>query len=294
MEMTPAVPKRRRDRLLAGSILAGLLLMPGLHALAQEAPAARGDLPTADDALDEGPMTLEQAAPLPDSEDDSEPIEPESIEALKKMGEAIAAMKTFELKATSSVEVVLDDEQKLLIEGSADYQARRPDGLRVDMTTDVVRREFIYDGKTVTIVSPGDGFYGKFDAPPTIKEMLEKAADDFDLALPLADLFDWGTPDAPIDEILRGFKVGESFIAGKKTNHYAFREEDQDWEIWIAEEGAPLPLKYSIVDRLDPSAPRFSATLDWTSRESFPTATFEYDPPAGASQIGFMKPEIMP
>lgn len=287
--MAEAAVAKHRSRPVAGTLVALLLIVQNTPAFAQKEtkPAP------SEEKMEDLSQALEQSAPLPDVEDDGERVEPESLDALRAMGEAIASMGTFELKSATSVEVVLDDEQKLLIEGTADYKARRPDGLRIDMTTDVLRRELVYDGKTATFVAPGDGFYGKFDAPPTIKEMLEKAADDFDLAFPLADLFDWGTPDAPIDEILRGFRVGQAFVDGARTDHYAFREEDQDWEIWIAAEGPPLPLKYSIVDRLDPAAPRFQATLRWTRLETIPASTFEFVPPSGASEIGFMRPEIM-
>ncbi|KAB0679131.1 DUF2092 domain-containing protein [Aureimonas leprariae] len=219
------------------------------------------------------------------------PIEPAAVAALTRMGEAIAAMKTFELKSATSVEIVLDDDQKLLVEGTADYRARRPDRLRVEMTTDVVHRELVYDGRTVTYASPDRNVYGSFDAPPTIKAMLERAAATYDLSLPLADLFDWGTPDAPFEKILRAFKVGEATIGGKSADHYAFRAEDQDWELWLAAEGDPLPLKYSLVDRLDPAGPRFSATLEWTPREAIPDDEFRFVPPGGMTKIGFLKSE---
>ncbi|WEK49668.1 MAG: DUF2092 domain-containing protein [Candidatus Kaistia colombiensis] len=215
-------------------------------------------------------------------------IEPASIAALTRMGDHLASLKSFEIDTRSSMEVV-DGDQKLSIEGGGTYAVQRPDRLKIDMRTDSLRREFIYDGKTVTYVAPNENFYATFDAPPTIKETLREAAQKYDLAFPLADLFNWGTKDAPIDQIKEGFHVGKAYIGGEETDHWAFRGRDQDWEVWIRTEGTPVPLKLSLVDRLEPTAPRFSVELNWTEAKVFPDDTFTYTPPAGAAKITFAK-----
>jgi hypothetical protein len=218
-------------------------------------------------------------------------IEPASIEALKKMGDHLQSLQTFSLRADTTSEVILDDEQKLEIGGEATYQVRRPDHLHIDLVTDVVHGELMYDGKTLVYASPDQKTYAQVPAPPTIKETLERAAQRYDLQFPLADLFAWGTKDAPIDIIREGFLVGHAVVDGKQTNHWAYRGPDQDAEIWIATEGSPLPLKISLVDRQESARPRITSVLHWTENADISADAFDYKPPEGSSKIGFVGEE---
>jgi hypothetical protein len=215
-------------------------------------------------------------------------IEPESVEALRKMGDHLQSMQTFSIKARTTSEVVLDTDQKLEIGSESTYEVRRPDHLRIDLATDVVHGELVYDGKTLVYASPDQKVYAQVPAPPTIKETLEQAADKYDLAFPLADLFAWGTKDAPIDLIHEGFLVGHAYVNGKETDHWAFRGPDQDAEIWIATEGSPLPLKMSLVDRDDTTRPRITTVLEWTENAELTEDLFQYKAPEGSEKIRFM------
>lgn len=215
-------------------------------------------------------------------------IEPESIEALKKMGDHLQSLQVFSLKAITTTEVVLDTDQKLEIGGQATYEVKRPDRLRIDLATDSVHGELVYDGKTLIYASPDENVYAQVPAPATIKETLEEAAQKYDLAFPLADLFSWGTEDAPIDLIREGFFVGHAYVNGKETDHWAFQGPDQDAEIWIATEGSPLPLKISLVEREDMTRPRITSVLEWTENATIADDVFAYKPGQDAQKIKFL------
>ncbi|MGV1793683.1 DUF2092 domain-containing protein [Rhizobium sp. A37_96] len=225
---------------------------------------------------------------LPVQAQDGPSIEPASIDALKRMGDHLQSLKTFSLQAVTTTEVVLDDDQKLEIGGTATYEVRRPDRLRIDLATDSVHGEFVYDGKTIIYASPDDKVYAQVPTAATIKDTLEEAAQKYNLTFPLADLFSWGTPDAPIDLIRQGFFVGHAFVDGKETDHWAYRGVDQDAEIWIATEGSPLPLKISLVDREDTTRPRITSILKWTENATINDDQFQYTPPEGAAKIRFL------
>lgn len=218
-------------------------------------------------------------------------IEPESIDALKKMGDHLQSMTNFKIHATTTSEVVLDTDQKLEIGSDVTYEVKRPDHLRIDLATDVVHGELVYNGKTLIYASPDQKVYAEVPAPPTIKETLEAAAEKYNLAFPLADLFSWGTKDAPIDLIKEGFFVGHAYVGGKETDHWAFRGPDQDAEIWIATEGSPLPLKISLVDREDLTRPRITSTLEWTENADLADDVFAYKPEDGSAKIRFLGEE---
>lgn len=215
-------------------------------------------------------------------------IEPASVEALKGMGKHLQELKTFSLRATTTTEIVLDNDQKLEIGGTATYEVRRPDRLRIDLATDTVHGELVYDGKTIVYASPDQNVYAQVPAPATIKDTLEEAAQKYNLAFPLADLFSWGTDDAPLDLIKEGFLVGHANVGGKEAEHWAYRGVDQDAEIWIATEGPPLPLKISLVDKDDLTRPRITSVLEWTENATIADDVFSYKPGDGASKIKFL------
>ena len=62
------------------------------------------------------------------------------------MGQQLASLRSFEIEAAVSIEYVLDNNQKILIGGTSRYRVRRPDRLRIDLSTDVLDRIFQYDG----------------------------------------------------------------------------------------------------------------------------------------------------
>jgi hypothetical protein len=81
--------------------------------------------------------------------------------------------------------------------------------------------------------SHGDKYYASVTAPPTIPAALEFAAQKYGLEVPLADLFFWGTDKAHLEDIQAAINVGPGSIDGVLCDHYAFRQEDVDWQLWI-------------------------------------------------------------
>lgn len=220
------------------------------------------------------------------------PVDPASIAALTRMGDYLRSLKAFDINAATLVEVVLDNEQKVGIAGAARYRARLPDRLRVDISAGSHQREIVYDGKTLTVVAPRDRYYAQVAARPTIREMLEEAAQRLGVDMPLADLFAWGMSDSQWNAIRESFRVGEAVIGGAPCEHWAFRDRGQDWELCIRTGDQPLPVRIAIVNTRDPARPRFEAILTWTVNPDFADDLFAYAPPEGTTRIEFLTSEM--
>jgi hypothetical protein len=225
------------------------------------------------------PRRLETKSPV---------LDPSSIAALKRMGQHLVSLRSFEIESVLSMEYVLDNNQKVVIGGTSRYRVRRPDRLRIDLSTDVLDRIFQYDGKSLVVTAPKEKFFAHLDAKPTVRETLAWAAQTFGIEVPLADLFDWGTADAAVADIREGFLVGKSAVRGIECEHWAFRQADADWEIWIRTGDAPLPLKLSIVNTADLALPRYEVVLSWMESSDFPDAIFIDPPVADAKRIDFL------
>jgi hypothetical protein len=205
-------------------------------------------------------------------------IDPEALAALTRMGDYLRTLNTFEVAAVTSIDEEVDG-QLITFDGTTTYRVRRPNAFFVEMATDRKVRQIYYDGKKVTIFSPRMKLYASFAGGPTIRETLATAKDRYDVQLPLADLFYWGTPDAPTANLITGAYIGPAKCGEAVCDQYAFQQADVDWQIWIEQGARPLPRKLVITTLLDDSQPRFSARMDWNLSPSLTDATFTFTPP---------------
>ena len=216
-------------------------------------------------------------------------IDPQAVAALDKMGAYLRTLNSFEIKASTLDERVLDNDQKVQFAGTADYKVRRPNRFQIAVADDRKLRQFYYDGKSLTVFSPRMGFYASVPAPATIRDTLKAAYDKFGIELPLEDLFRWGTTGDHHAELKSGFVVGYAKINGIDTDQYAFREDDVDWQIWIARGAKPLPIKAVITTTDEDTQPQYSAVLSWTTDPVFSNDIFAFKAPPNAKPITIAK-----
>jgi hypothetical protein len=213
-------------------------------------------------------------------------VAPEALQALRGMSAYLATLPTIGLTSHTSLDLVTEDGQRVQLDAVVDYKIKRPNAFVIDVNSDQKKRQFYYDGKEFTVYGPTVGFYASAPAPPTIRQTLDAINDKFGIELPLEDLFRWNDPtDNPAEDLISGFKVGTATLDGVPTDHYAFRQKNLDWQIWIQRGDKPLPLKVVIVDRTDPANPAYTARLNWNVNPSFTAADFEFRPGKDAKRI---------
>lgn len=227
-----------------------------------------------------GAPALAQAPPA------ENPVDPAALQALQRMSAYLGTLNAFQIDASTTADVVMDDGQRVQLTEDVVYKVRRPDGLVVERSNAYKSRKLVFDGKQMTLFSPRTSYYAQVAAPGTIRQALDAASDRYGIEVPLRDLFRWSEPGGGRSESLKeGFVVGQAKIDGVDTDHYAFREEDVDWQIWITRGANPVPRRVVIVDRSDEARPQYSADLAWKTNPSFTPATFAFQPPAGAMAI---------
>jgi len=247
------------NKIMAISLLAVLLAAPALHG--QTAPAA-----TAANAVDPG-----------------------VIQALKDMGTHLQTLKRFHVSTDLTGERVLADGQKLQHTATATMDVERPNKLHARMWSARAERELIYDGKSVTLWTPAQKYYSTVPFEGTLGELASRLEDRYAVEIPLSDLFVWGTPAAPLDKIESAMNAGQDFIDEELCDHYAFRQGQIDWQIWITTGSKPLPRKIVITNRADDARPQSVSLLDWNLKPTFTDAVFKFTPPKGATRV-----EIVP
>lgn len=216
-----------------------------------------------------------------------QPVMPDAVNALERMGEHLKTLNQFTLSAATTSEDVLDDDEKVMIGGVITYRVKTPDRLTLDIATDKRERRYFYDGKTVTVYAPALKFYSVFPAPDTIDKTIKEAEATYDVEVPLADLFYLGTKGSAADasNIISAFYVSDSTINGVVCAHYAYRTVTANFQVWIQKNGEPLPCKIVRDIPDDPARPQYTATLTWKTNETFAEDTFIFHPPVDVKKI---------
>jgi len=235
------------------------------------------------------PATYAQTAPTGTAQPAASAVDAGSIQALKDMGAYLQTLQRFQVSNQLTGERVLADGQKLQHSAMADLDVARPNRLRVRMVTATSERELIFDGKTVTLFQPAQKYYSSVELVDTLNGLGNRLRERYGVELPLADLFVWGTPAAPLDKIESAMNAGQDFVGNDICDHYAFRQGNIDWQIWITTGGKPLPRKIVITNRADEARPQSVSLITWNLKPSFTDAVFTFIPPKGSSKI-----EIVP
>jgi hypothetical protein len=210
--------------------------------------------------------------------------DPDAIKALEGMSNYLRTLKAIQVHATTSRDEVLDDGQNVTFAGTVDMIAERPNHLRVEVLNDKQHRMYFDDGKTFSVWARRANYYATIPAPPTLRELAEKLSDQYNLEMPLADLFYWGDRKST-EDIVGAIDVGDAQVDGTTCEHYAFRQEGADWQVWIQQGDYPLPRKLMITTTTDPARPRFTSVITWNLAPSFDDAAFTFDPPKDAKRV---------
>ena len=212
-----------------------------------------------------------------------------AIQAMHIMSKYLRSLKKFTVKADVSNDEVLPNGQKVLLDKSVEIRAEMPSRLWAKSSNMYTQREFYFDGQTFTLYTANLNYFASVDIPGTISQTIIKANKKYDIELPIADLFLWGTnadSSANVDEAII---VGIDQVNGVNCNHFAFREKDIDWQICIQRDGAPLPLKLVITEKGVETQPQHISVLKWNTAPDLSKQNYTFTPHKGDQKINFGK-----
>ncbi len=215
-------------------------------------------------------------------------VEPKAEQTLKKMTDYLAKTKSMSFSTDSSTQVVTKEGQKIDFVAESKVSVQRPNKLRSDRVGQIVDMTFRYDGKQVALFGKRAGFYAMTKAPATIDETIDFSREKLGIEAPAADLLMSNPYRILMEDVVSGMYVGKSRIRGTDAHHLAFRGNEVDWQIWIADGPKPMPLKYVIVSKNVEHSPEFEIDIrNWKDAPKFEAGHFAFEPPKGAQRIAF-------
>ncbi|PLP99567.1 DUF2092 domain-containing protein [Cupriavidus pauculus] len=236
------------------------------------------------------PVPAQSSAPPPPDKPAAaaNAVDPAAVQALRDMGNYLQTLKQYEVIVDLYGERVLADGQKLLHTATAKVDVQRPNKLRAEMRSVRSARDLMYDGKTAVLYMPEQKYYSTAPFSQDLGSLVDHLRERFGVEIPVADLFLWGTPKAPLDNMTSAMNAGQSIVDNTLCDHYAFRQGDIDWQIWIASGPRPLPRRLVITNRADDARPQSVSSIRWNLNPRFSATTFTFTPPPGAKAAEFV------
>ncbi|MGL4543306.1 MAG: DUF2092 domain-containing protein [Polymorphobacter sp.] len=218
-------------------------------------------------------------------------VDPVATAGLDRMAAYLRTLKEFEVTVYSTTEDVLDSGQKIMTNNQVRYVMQAPNKLHAMVSGDKIKRHYYFDGKTFTVRNNQNDFYAQVPFTGTITQLLSEV-EKYGVDLPLQDLFRWGDP-ATTSKPTEGIVVGDSRVVDWETDHYAFRQEGVDFQVWVEKGDKPLPRKLVINNLEDETQPQYVAVMNWNLSPKIDAAEFTFTPGPDSKRIPFMTPEAL-
>jgi hypothetical protein len=211
---------------------------------------------------------------------------------LKSMSDYLAKEKAISFEFDSTLEVVTKDAQKLGLASSGRVTINRPDKIHATRKGGFANVELTFDGKTVTLLGKNANAYAQVDSPGTIDQLVDTLRDKYGRPIPAGDLLMSDVYNQLMQEVTDTKDLGSGVIEGVECDHLAFRTEQADWQIWIAQGARPYPCRYTITSTKVSGGPQYSVDVhSWRTGADVVTDPFKLQIPAGAKK---MNPSDLP
>ncbi len=211
-----------------------------------------------------------------------------ALDLLKGMSGNLAKAKSLSFKARGLVPFASPTGQYVSLFASSRVVMQRPNKLFIESRGDLFPNDLYFDGKSATAIGLNKKFYSQREAVgSTIYEIISNAHAGSDILALFAELL-VSDPYAALTQDLSGaFWVGQSMIAGSRTDHLAFTGKGLDWEIWINTQDK-LPALMVVSYRNSERQPTFTVEFsDWKLNAPIAAQTFNAQIPKDAVKLEF-------
>lgn len=208
---------------------------------------------------------------------------------MKRMAEYLSQAKRFSVSVDTGFDAVQEFGQKIEFGETRKIVLSRPDRLRIDATKrDGSQSQMIFDGKQIALFFARENVYATTARPGTVDQAVEYFTNDLDMRLPLAEMLSSKLAEVLPDLVRDAAYVEKSVVAGIPCDHVAFRGDEADLQLWVAQGAKPLPQRMVITYTRIDGRPQFWAQFsNWDFAPKVTDSLFVFKPPAGAAKIAF-------
>lgn len=217
-------------------------------------------------------------------------IDQEAVAIFKSAMDYLGNLDQFSVQVQSTLEDINESGFRVDMEIASSLVVNRPDKLRAERHSDLYNQVFYYNGSILTLHNPIQKVYASEPVPGTIEEMLHHARDTYGISAPASDLVYGNAFDLLFYEVSHAEIIGTELIGKKQCTHLLFSRPGVDFQIWIADEGHPLPYKYVVTDTSTPELLAFVTVMHkWDVTPKVTENMFNFQAPQGTYKIEFLE-----
>jgi hypothetical protein len=204
----------------------------------------------------------------------------------KAMSDYLAAQKAISFEYDTTLEIVTRQNQKLGLASSGTLTLNRPDKVHATRTGGFADVELVFDGKTLTLLGKNANSYAQVEASGTIDQLVDVLRNKYGRAVPASDLLMSDVYSQLMPLVVDTKDLGSGVIGGVECDHLAFRTEDVDWQIWIAQGNRPYPCRYIITSTKVTEGPQYTIDVRaWKTGTEVASDPFGLQLPTGAKKL---------
>jgi hypothetical protein len=212
--------------------------------------------------------------------------EADAKKLLKAMSDYMAAQKAISFAFDATLEVVTKEEQRLALASSGTVTLKRPDKIRATRAGGFADIEMLFDGETLTLLGKNVNLFTQIEVPGSIDHLVDELRNTYDRPLPAADLLLSNAYEELMLDVVDTKDLGSGVIDGVECDFLAFRKQEVDWQIWIAQGDRPYPCRYVITTKGMAQGPQYSIQIrDWKTGDEVASDDFGFKNPTQAKKV---------
>jgi len=157
---------------------------------------------------------------------------------------------------------------------------------------DNLRRQLWFDGRKFSVLDVGKNSYDSVTLKKAtdLDKLFDILRDRYQLGFPVVDLL-YSNPYASYaGYILSVAYVGKRSINGVSAHQISIESTDADWQIWIKDGDAPVPMRLAVSYVTQAEKPGYITELsDWQINAGVNRDRFTFNAPGGAMKAELLK-----
>ena len=210
----------------------------------------------------------------------------EAKRLLKAMSDFLAAQTAMSFDYDATLGVVTQDYQKLALASSGAVTLSRPDKIHATRVGGFADFETLFDGKTLILLGNNVNKYAEVPASGTIEQLIDVLKDKYSRPLPAADLLMSDSYAELMQDVYDSKDLGSGVFQGVECDYLAFRKDEVDLQIWIAQGDRPFPCRYVVTSKLMAGSPEYSIEFrNWKTGNEVAASDFTFKNATNAEKI---------
>ncbi len=178
--------------------------------------------------------------------------------AVKAMTDFLSAQQAFAVEFDTSLEAVTPDFEKIQFNSSGHVEVVRPDRIHMARRGGFADVEATFDGQALTVLDKDRNRYAVVPMGGTVDELFDRLPAERGVGMPAIDLIREGGHDALMGGVVLASHIGDAVVGGVDSQYYAFRTDNIDWQVWIANGDQPVPMKFVVTTKHIAQAPQYT------------------------------------